>query len=745
MSLYRVLGPVDALFASLSAASFTWLIYLERRRRALSKLLSAMTPGQGFALLTMIVAWLGQAYLFPGVLLGGDAGSHIARFLEVREGLVAGTLPQWTNFDYLGSPLLGFTGPFLYVVGGTLDLLIRDPVVTAKILLFATHLAAGWTFYLLLLRFDIGRASSVFAAIGFAGSFAALHLFLFRGVFPQAFTIVGLVLVFYAAEGIMRRAGVFWREWLVFALSVGCLILNHQPHALFIGLYLGLFGGTSLILGRWDMSRLWALVAAGIVGIGISLVAVVPIIVEANWVMIDPEGGFFRLHLPTWSRLFDLLIWRNTRTTWGIDYWAYLGIVLVALAIFGCLSAWRCRLGAEHRRLVLAVVPGLVISFFLYNPVVRDVIFILFFVSILAALGLEWLARATPKGSRISLAVAMALTLDVASTSVQPVARRDKGFLIEAGQYLARVAPNERFGEIDLGRDASISVDIGPGAGPLSAYAMVQRVAGHHNMAATRIHNYAVTILEMAARDLRLDGRVHPETLTLLALLNVTRVICVSPTMVGCPENFVQARDEGPLGRVIHVPGASPAIFSRSLVNLAPPPGLEKPMLWAEDFTSQTSQVPRIANFLDSYLHHAEIDLASHSASALPVRDAPAAGLAFAEGGAWPPQLTQYSVSLQNVELQIAATHRGYAQLSHPWYPATEVSLNGKPISPLIGAFDLLVVPIQPGVNDIEIHVVTTPVRHYSLIVSLSMLIIALLFAAFLAFWPAPPASPNTT
>jgi len=734
--LWASLGPVDALLAGLSAAVLALLIYLEWRRRALSEFLLAATPWQSFALLTIIVAWLGQAYLFPGVLLGGDTGSHIARFLEVREGFATGTLPQWTNFDYLGSPLLGFTGPLLYVVGGALDLLVHDPVVTAKILLFATHLAAGWVFYSLLLRLGINRVAAMLAAIGFAGSFAALHLFLYRGVFPQSFTIIFLVLVFYAAEGMMRTAGSLWRDWLIFALSVGGLIVNHQPHALFAGLYLGLFGVASLILGRWDWSRLWALATAGIVGIGISLVAVVPIIAEASWVMIDPEGGFFRLHLPTWMRLLHLVVWNNTLTIRGFDYWAYLGIVLVGLAIVGSFSASRGRLGPQYRRLASAVVPGLAVSFFLYNPVVRDVIFILFFGGILAALGLEWLARTARPGSRLPLAIAIALVLDVASTSVQPIARRDKAFLIDSGIYLARVAPNERVAEIYLARDGSFQVDIGPGAGPLSAYAMVQRVSGHHNMAATPIHNYAETIIQMAAQDLRRDGRVGAVTLPLLRLLNVTRIICFSPSAAGCPDRFIEANEEGPLGRVVHIAGASPAIFSRRLVSLEPPPGLDKPMLWVADFESNppASQVSRIEDFLNNYLREAGIVSTSSFASALPVRAVPAAGSASAESDTLQAAVSRNSVSLQNVEMQIMASGRGYAQLSYPWYPANEILVNEKPVAPLRGALDFLVVPIQAGTNDIIMRPITTPIRHYSAIASAVMLIVACFFSALIAF-----------
>lgn len=734
--LWAALGPADALLAASSAAALLFLVYLETSRRIFSRFLVAANPAQSFALLTIVVCWLGQAYLFPGVLLGGDSGSHVARFLEMREGLAAGSLPQWTNFDYLGSPLLGFTGPLLYVAGGALDLLVRDPVATAKTLLFAAHLAAAWAFYALLLRLGLARPAALVAAIGFAGSFAALHLFLYRGVFPQAFTILFLVLIFYAAEGIMRAVGALWRDWLIFALSVGAMTVNHQPHALFAALYLGLYGGASLALGRWNWKRLGALASGGIVGLGISLVAVVPVIVESDWVMIDPEGGFFQFHLPTWQRLADLVIWRDTRTNWGTDYWAYLGIVLAGLAVAGGIAAWRGRLGPDRRRLALAIAPGLALSFFLYNPVVRDVIFILFFAGILAALGFEWLARASRPSSRLPLALAAALILDVASTSVQPVARGDKAFLIEAGRYLAQTAPGERFAEIDLARDGAIEADIGPGAGPLSAYAMVQRVAGHHNMAATRVHNYAETIVELAASDLRRNGRVEGSTLALLRLLNVSRIVCVTPVAAGCPDSFVQARAEGPLGRVIHIADASPAIFSRRLAGLAPPARLDKPMLWPGDFegAEPSPQISNIEDFLETYLRDSGIAWDSHLAAALPVRVVPPGSPAPAADNSWRAALDGYSVSLQTVSLRVTASGQGYAQLSHPWYPGTEVRLNGRAVTPLQGAFDLMVVPLEPGLNDIEIGPVTTPVRRYSALASEASLVLACLIAALIAF-----------
>ncbi len=261
---------------------------------------------------------------------------------------------------------------------------------------------------------------------------------------------------------------------------------------------------------------------------------------------------------------------------------------------------------------------------------------------------------------------------------------------------------------------------------------MLHRVAGHYNMAATRAHNFAETNIEMAAQDLRRDGRIGPPTLQLLRLLNVARIVCFSSSAAGCPDRLAQASEEGPLGRVIHIAGASPAIFSRRLVAPVPPPGLDKPLVGAEDFTpTPTPQLSKSEDSLHSYLRDAGIDSASDFATALPVYDPSAEGSGPTAGDrAWQVALSGYRVSLQDVTMRIMASDRDYAQ---PWYPANEFRINGEPGIPLRGALDLVVVPLQAGGNDIEMRPITTPVRYYSAIASMAMLITACLFSAVLA------------
>jgi hypothetical protein len=712
--LVGALGPVDYALAGTALLISALLVMREYRAKAFSKLLRTATPIQNFIILTIVGAWLGHSYLFPGLLLAGDTGSHIARFLEMRIGFQQGVFPVWSNYQFLGSPLLEFTGPLTYVVGGILDLAVKDPVCTAKALLFVAHLATGWLFYGLLRRFGIIPPAALVAAIGFSSSFALLNLFLYRGVYPQAFTILFVILLFYAAEGLMREAKHRAQNWLILALSVAGIIINHQPHGLFVSAYLGLFTIASLLLDRWAWRNLPALIGAGTMGVIISLFALVPMIAEADRVMINPELGLYHFRLPTLHRLGLLVFWQNTRMPGGTEWWAYLGLVFVAIALLGACSALRSPTQQTHGKLALVVLLCLLLSLTLYAPVVRDIIFVAFFVGIFAAIGMERLFSLANAESRLPLLVFVALLLDAASTSVQPLARSDKEHFIAAGEYLAGAAPNERVIEAVFNRDGSFGFDIGPDATPLSYYTTIPRVAGYHNLAATHVHNFAETIVKMAEHDLRSDGYISPDTTILVGILNASRLVCFGFDTNGCPKSFIGATPEGPLGNVVRIPNSAPVLFSQNITLLDPSPEVEKPLLWNEDYYAASSfpKVAAVEEFIRRYLNAAEINPATHTARALPVRALPSPlPVATAVGDPSKRQLIRYSVSLEKIAIRIESDASGYAQLTHPWYPDAEVRVDGTRIEPLRGALDLMVIALHPGTNDIEIRPSTNPLR----------------------------------
>jgi hypothetical protein len=733
VGLLHTLRPSDAAIGIMAAISMGLLVWIELRRRALSVFLRDATEIQAFSVLTIIAAWTGHAYLSPGILLGGDTATHVSRFLEVARGLDQGVLPTWTNYQYLGEPLLWFTGPLTYVVGGAIAAITGDAVIALKIFLFTSHIAAAWLFFAFMRRLDFRPVPAMIAAAGFSGCFAHLHLLLYRGVVPQALTIVGLVLLFYAAEGVMTRRGRMWANWLMVALATGGLIVNHQPHALFAAAYLALFGAVSLLLGRWQWSRLPALVLAALCGVAISAIAVLPVLVESDWVMIEPGDAYFLWHIPTLPRLGHLLLWRDTRTTWGFDYWAYLGITLVLLAIIGGWKSLSGGMGRTRLNLALATCVCLAVSLFLYNPVVRDILFLFFMLAILVGLGCERLEQNNRWAGRALLAATALVFIDIGSTSIQPVARNDKGFAIEAGRVLERHAPNERMIEMDLDANGEPSVDVGPDGGPVYYDAAIQRIAGNHNMAATHVHNYILAAEKFAETDLRRDHRLAPETRRMLELLNVTRILCQSPIASGCPATFDGTTAEDGLGKTLKLDGF-PVLFSRKLVELPPEATLEKPMLWPWDFDmpSSAARIGQIDHFLRLFVDAERPQPDTRMGAAIAVRSRSGFSDQLPADLDWKPIVASYQVGLQSVDIRIESNAAGYAQISHPWFPATEVLIDGRSVVPIQGAIDLLVVPVHPGQNHIEIRAGTTPIRRISGWISLAGLLVAAVATIYL-------------
>lgn len=728
--LFSVLGLPDALGAAVGLTALAAAVWLEMRERLFSRFVDEAPDRAFLTLFGILLAWLGHAYLFSGILLAGDTGTHIARFHEIRMGLTQShALPGWTNFQYLGSSLLGFIGPLTYVVGGVLDYFIQDASTTAKLLLFALHIIAGWLCFALFRRLDLSRFAAAIGALAYAGSFAHLHLFLYRGVFPQAFTICFLLAAFFTAEGVMRAARVPWLQWALFALATAALIINHQPHAPFVAIYLALFGAVRLATGHWRLAALPGLAAAGLLGALMSMVAVLPVLAESSWVMIEPANSLVSLKLPTGQRLINLVMWRNTRTTWGTDYWAYLGLVALVLAGVATLAAVRKRFAGERAALVLAVLPCLALSLFLSNPVVRDIMFMLLFVAILAAIGADVLRERLASWPRAGLALLALLLLDLSSTAIQPVARNDKQFQIDAGRYLEAAAPGERVIEVTLDGKGRIDADIGPDAGAISYDALVQRVAGYHNMAATRVHNYAETAVKLAEADLRQTGVIAPHEADLLALFNASRVYCTSPVANGCPARFAGARPEGPLGLVVPIPGASPVLFSRRIVAARPRADLDKPMFWADDFAKGDARIAQTAAYMRAYLEQARPDWSNRQAAALPVLAMPEGAVLAPDSARWSPRLESYVVAVSTVTAVISADSPGYMQLSHPWFPGNTVRVNGALVQPLEGALHLAVVPIAAGTSRIEIAPAQTPVRQLAAVLSLAALLVTVLIA----------------
>lgn len=706
------LRPADWGLLLLAAASLLALLWSELSGRHLTVFFTAMRPAELWVMTGVATAWFGHAYLDRGLLLGGDVATHINRFLEVANGLRAGVLADWTNYQYTGAPLLWFTGPFTYVVGGAIAFVVGNGNLAAKLILFGTHVLAGLAFLGLVRRLGFAALPAFVATCIFTGSFGRLHMFLYRGVLPQAFTILFLVVLFWAADGLMRQKGKPWVNAVLFALATAGLIVNHQPHALFAAGYLLVFGAVLLSIGTWRARGLGLLVMAGGLGAVASTVAVVPILLEAKAAMIEPEGAMVALRWPAADRIAHLLKWNNTGTVWGFDYWTYLGVGAIGLGAAGVLAtAWRqvgrlaCSVGA-------AALAGLAVELFAYNPVVRDMMFMLLFLGLLAAVGLQWLTDRGVLRGRGLLAVTVLVLLDLASTSIQPVTRRDKVQFVEAGRYLARVAPNERFLEVGVGADGTLDADAGPHGTLLEYDAMVQRVGGNHNMAATAIHNFLVGTAKTAETELQRDGVLAEPTRHMLGLLNVTRIICVTRLALGCGTSIKGTTHDPVLGDFVPV-AASPAMFAPRLQPLDLPGGTVRPMAWPNVYQADPAhpQFRQVAAEMVRFVAEERPQFPAAAISAIPVDGDPGQAAVFGDTLA---SVRSYAVGLQTVRLSVEAVGPAWVQVSHPDAPSNRITVNGVAVTALRNTLGMLVLPLPAGSSTIEIRHALTPIRLWS-------------------------------
>ena len=711
------------------------LFRLEWRQGSLSAALRIL-PDRHFHLLGLaILLWLTHSYLFPGHMLGGDAGSHIVRLVHFGSSLQEGKAPFWNNYFYMGSPFLQFYPPLFCWLGGGLYALTHSADWATKLLLLILHAASGILFFLFLRMVGIGRLAALLGAIGYAGAWAHGQLIWYQGVFPQALTMALLPAAFLLAERLLRSDQPYDWNWTGFALVSAAMLIAHQPHGMVSGVYLGVYVLFRQFMEHRGWRQLLAISSAGMLGILMALFVIVPYWMEQDYVMASAGAGLFQLRLPDIQYFRYLLVWRNTSTTHGAETAAYVGLSTFLLACVAVANARTWRRDGLMPKWTLLMLAALLVSMIWRGALVRDIIYTLFFLSALAASGAQQLLDRFPSSRSLPAILLLVVFIDVGATALQPLPRTDKAFLDTAGAYLAKKAANERVMLTTTRQsdtlDGAITADIGPGGGPIQYYP-VQTVGGPHNHTATHVHNFAVTILKRAERELGQTHTVSPETRSLLAMLNVSRIVNDSSRGMGLPESYAGSVEEPPLGRVIPVPEATPVLFAPRLIKIVPPAGLEKPLVWGEHYQDpMTDQAVHLLDFIEQVRTAMALVPEERRATQIPVQDLPAESSFSTENHATGRiRLDSYRVTRDTVHFIVTTDSHGFLQLAHPWYPLLQVRHNGALITPLKSTLGLLVVPAVPGSNSIDIE----PSRS-SLRVALGALGFGGLLASFLIPW----------
>lgn len=711
-----LLSPVHYFWVLALCALLVLLMRMEWKQRALS---TGLQSGSDFSFRVFAAAlfiWFAQAFLYPGILLGGDTGYHVSRIAHFRYGLEEGKFIFWNNYWHLGMPEYQFTGPLLFWLGGAVDLLFRNPYLSAKLMLFLAQIASGAFLYQYLRVLRIDRFAALLGAVAYCGAWTHLHMLLYKGVLPQAiiFALLPLGLLIIEKLAVIGRHATWY--WPGLATVLAALFVTHPTNGFFAALYLALYALVNLLVGRFAWRAVPPMATAAVAAALMSLFLLIPIKLEQDWVTMTAATQMVGLKLPTLESLRYLVVWHFGNTGPGSNFFAYIGLSVIGLALMS-LRALRSA-DREGKQLVIAVLILWVTSFFLVGPHVRQPIFILLFTAILAGIGAG--AIAWNKGSAKPALLMLVVLLDIGVLAIQPLARTDKEYLARAADELVRNHPSARV-LVANSYTGNLVIPIW-GSGFIMGY-KVQQLGLPYGYSVPLSHNYVAAVIKQAEQDLVAHRRLSDMTMNMLALINVDWIINDDGSRMGFSDEFSDAQADGVLGKTIHVRGATPVVFAAALLRRAPDRNLDKPVFWDDDFAApREARANQAARYVEQTVSDMAYDAASHTAEKIFVRDLPPSD-ASGGTGRLTASMLEYKVDTDRVAIKIDSDGAGWARLAHAWYPALQVTHNGASIQPLQDVMGQIVVPVRPGANEYVIEPVLTDIRRVTLGISAAVLL----------------------
>lgn len=723
---------LDYLLLALCAALSMVLIHGELFGRRISRALGNMRPAAFRLLMLSLFAFLSHSLMTPGDLVGGDYSSHVARIAHVRFSLLAGEVPTWDNYFYLGSPLLVFTGPLYFYLGGVLDLLLREPNLTSKLILFVSQVASGAVFLLCLREHRVGLLGAAIGSLLYVGSLSHINQVLWDGNHPQALTYVFLPVSFLLLRRVLTGAG-STGTWLALTLVNATLLYHHQSMAKAVGTYL-IIHALAFLAFHPERLRLRLLVPLTLSAFGslaVGAAAIIPIVLGRDAVMMYETLSIFEWRVPTVELWESLLLWEFVPDSKTV----YLGASGLVIILFGLALSLRSKGPGKpgiERWLLVSTILGLIVALTERGQHVKFMVGILFFYAFLAGVAMDRISARLGAWSATASVLVALLVFDLTSTAMQPWNRTDKGYLHTAGRHLA-ARPDARRTMLThtRGQDHNVVASIGPGAGVISYYPH-QNLTGAHSLAATRSHNYLATIIKRSQKDLR-SRQWRPETLDLLALLNVGVIVNDTGRQMGFPEAAPLADQTPALGRHVALGGYPPSVYAPTIVRIASQEPFEKPMLWNEDFANAGQTPAMIDRFLEDMLTRMGYDRERGLAARLLVREElpkPIHRREASAGSLGKIAVRQHRVNIADASLVVDAGQAGYLRLPHVWYPTIKVSANGQPVKAVPDAMHFAVVPVTAGTTTFRIDYATMPAQRWSSLFSASSLGVVLLGAA---------------
>ena len=202
-----------------------------------------------------------------------------------------------------GYPQFNFYGPLPFYIGGVLNLVGIQVIDAVKILFILGFVLSAVAMFVFLRSF-LDEKSAFFGSILYTyAPFKAAEVYV-RGSLSEFLTFIFLPLLFWASYQFIKLKKIKYLVW--FSIILGCLLTTHNLTSLIFLPILGIWILILIIQNR-DWRSFLKIILAGVLGIGLAVFYLLPVIFEGKFVHLETLiGGYFdyRQHFVSLYQLF---------------------------------------------------------------------------------------------------------------------------------------------------------------------------------------------------------------------------------------------------------------------------------------------------------------------------------------------------------------------------------------------------------------------------------------------------------
>jgi hypothetical protein len=645
-------------------------------------------------LLILLSALAAHSLLQGGHPRIGDCWAHLARTGVVVDALKSFQLPYWDFRIYYGYPFLKFYAPLYYYIAAVFALVTGDLVFGTKLLLFLAHVLSALAMFIFVRKFLNDSRAAFVAGLAYAFSFWHLFHILAMSRYPAALIYVAVPLCFWATISYLENQT--FRRALVLGLIFGGTLLIHPQYGFFAIFFSGLFAAPFLGKIKYK-TAVWALVAM----VAISGHSILPFFIESGRYL-NPfsSENYYNVSL---AAILERAKYINRYSNWYLG--EYIGLSLVLVAILGMIKlfkdskAFRWQIGAGLLFCIVFTF-GLTITnfewFYHLTGMIpkRHLVFLIIFLSILAANGYLFLVNFIKRPILILAGISLIILIDLGPTCFQVrwyppkdivMKKRDSAYAsIQPGYFLADLGR----AETNIFENARLMYP-----GMQSLYSHNPTPFGYFFQFASKTTYYSYPWLNIVAGSVGMPVGDSLKALDdkIAQLLNIKYVVLES----AADDSLADSTRMSNTVLTGTVPSLNPIIISPSIRTWPESPVvIDGQYCFAGDYQE----------LLNSY----QINLDLSAARILWVRNAMAENISSFIPSR--PLVYQFNLGINQAEMVVETKSECFARIPLSYYPDIKIYINGERTREIYESADhFIVVRLEPGLNIIKI----VPTRSY--------------------------------